>query len=60
MDCGEQCVVITMIVTLLKSCADNWGTVSTQEEVSSVIRKRIAYVTRSQMLPVWQLIFSLS
>ena len=57
MDCGEQCVVITMIVTLPKSCADNWGT---QEEVSSVIRKKIGNVTKRQMLPVWQLIFSLS
>ena len=35
MECGEQCVVITIIVIWPESCADNWNTVSTQEEVSS-------------------------
>ena len=35
MECGEQCVInIDGIVVLLKSCADNWGTVLTQVEVS--------------------------
>ena len=29
MECGEQCVInIDGIVVLLKSCADNWDTVS--------------------------------
>ena len=44
MECGEQCVIITGIVMMPESCADNWGTVSTQVEVSSF--------SRSQMLPL--------
>ena len=37
MEYGEQSVVITMIVMWPELCADNWNTVSTQEdpEVSS-------------------------
>ena len=27
MECGEECVVITGITVMPKSCADNWGTV---------------------------------
>ena len=34
MECGEQCVVIAGVVTLPGLCVDNWGTMSTQEEVS--------------------------
>ena len=34
MECGEQCVTITGITMMPESCADNWGTVSTQEKVS--------------------------
>ena len=31
MECGEQCVIVTGITTMLELCADNWGTVTTQE-----------------------------
>ena len=34
MECGEQCVIITGITMMPELCADNWGTVSTQVEVS--------------------------
>ena len=34
MECGEQCVVITGITMMPQLCADNWGTVSAQVEVS--------------------------
>ena len=34
MECGEQCVAITGITGKPESCADNWGTVSTQVQVS--------------------------
>ena len=37
MECGEQCVITLImagIVMMLESCADNWGTMSTQVEVS--------------------------
>ena len=36
MECGEQCVIALImagIVMMLESCADNWGTMSTQVEV---------------------------
>ena len=52
MDCGEQCVVIGGITMMPELCADNWGTVSTQVEVSSFIGKRIGDVTRSQICMV--------
>ena len=35
-------------------CANNLGTMSTQEEVGLCIGKRIGGVTRRQILPVWQ------
>ena len=38
MECGEQCVssfLVTGITMMPELCADNWGTVSTQVEVSS-------------------------
>ena len=35
-------------------CADNLGTMSTQEEVGLCIGKRIGGLTRRQILPVWQ------
>ena len=34
MECGEQCVTITGISMMPESCADKWGTVSTQVKVS--------------------------
>ena len=34
MDCGEQCVTMAGITMMPEWCADNWGTMSTQEEVS--------------------------
>ena len=34
MECGEQCVIMAGISTMPELCADNWGTVQTQEEVS--------------------------
>ena len=35
MECGEQCVqIITGITVMPELCADNWGTMSTQVEVS--------------------------
>ena len=43
MECGEECVAvpgITGITMMPELCADNWGTVSTQVEVSSFIGKR--------------------
>ena len=51
MECGEQCVmiitggIITGITMLPELCADNWGTMSTQEEVGSC--------SLDQMLPLW-------
>ena len=36
-ECGERCVIALIMVgisTMPESCADNWGTMSTQEEVS--------------------------
>ena len=33
MEYGEQCVIVAGITMMLESCADNWGTVSTQVEV---------------------------
>ena len=41
MDCGEQCVIEAGITMMPESCADNWGTMSTQVEVSSYIGKRM-------------------
>ena len=35
MECGEQCVMeMVGILVLLELCVNNWGTVSTQVEVS--------------------------
>ena len=34
MECGEQCVVVTGITMMPESCADSWGTMSTQVKVS--------------------------
>ena len=34
MDCGEQCVTMTGITMMPELCADNWGTVWTQDKVS--------------------------
>ena len=34
MECGEQCVIMAGIIMMPELCADNWGTVSTQVEVS--------------------------
>ena len=39
MEYGEQCVQIAGITMMPELCADNWGTMSTQEEVR--FRKRI-------------------
>ena len=33
-ECGEPCVVVTGITLRPESCAGNWGTMSTQVEVS--------------------------
>ena len=33
-ECGEPCVVVTGITLRPELCADNWGTMSTQVEVS--------------------------
>ena len=52
MECGEPCVRIVGITMMPQSCADSWGTVSIQVEVSSFIGKRIDGVVRSQMLSV--------
>ena len=44
MECGEECVAvpgITGITMMAELCADNWGTVSTQVEVSSYSGKRM-------------------
>ena len=46
MECGEQCVIMAGITMMPELCADNWGTMSTQVEVSSYIGKRIDDVTR--------------
>ena len=46
MECGEQCVAEAGITMMPELCADNWGTMSTQVEVRSYIRKRIDDVTR--------------
>ena len=35
MECGEQCVMMAGILIVPGLCVDNWGTVSTQVEVSS-------------------------
>ena len=40
MECGEQCVAEAGITMMPELCADNWGTMSTQVEVSSFIRKK--------------------
>ena len=38
MECGEQCVrIITGITMMPELCADNWGTMLTQVEVSQFI-----------------------
>ena len=37
MECGEQCVIMAGITMMPESCADNWGTVSTQEEVGEKV-----------------------
>ena len=34
MDCGEQYVIMAGITMMPELCADNWGTLSTQVEVS--------------------------
>ena len=34
MECGEQCVIMAGITMMPELCADNWGTVAAQEEVS--------------------------
>ena len=41
MECGEQFVAVAGIAMMPELCADNWGTVSIQVEVSSFIGKRI-------------------
>ena len=38
MECGEQCVAIAGIEMMPKLCADNWGTMSTQE-VAKLVHK---------------------
>ena len=39
MECGEQCVVpMAGITMMLELCADNWGTMSTQVQVSWFIQ----------------------
>ena len=53
MECGEQCVIMAGITMIPELCADNWGTVTAQEEVSSFIWERTGgVVTGSQMLTV--------
>ena len=34
MECGELCVMVAGITMIPELCADNWGTMSTQVEVS--------------------------
>ena len=34
MECGEQCVIVAGIVMMPESCADSWGTVGMEVEVS--------------------------
>ena len=34
MECGEECVIMVGISTMPELCADNWGTMSMQVEVS--------------------------
>ena len=34
MECGEQCVIMVGITMMPELCADNWGTVLAQVEVS--------------------------
>ena len=53
MECGGQCVIQAGMTVMPELCADNWGTVSTQEEVGLCIGKRIGDVTRRQILPAW-------
>ena len=40
-ECGEPCVVVTGVALRPELCADNWGTVSTQVEVSWYLEKRM-------------------
>ena len=50
MECGEQCVTMAGITMMPELCADNWGTVSTQEEVCCQFIQ-MGDVANSQMLP---------
>ena len=34
MECGELCVIVAGIVMMPESCADSWGTVGMEVEVS--------------------------
>ena len=34
MECGGQCVIVAGMTMMPQLCVDNWGTVSTREEVS--------------------------
>ena len=44
MECGEQCVMMVTGITMIPEfCADNWGTVSTQVQVSLFIYWGIIY-----------------
>ena len=46
MECGEQCVMLVTGITMMPElCADNWGTVSTQVQVS--LGEEIGDVARS-------------
>ena len=60
MECGEQYVIITGITMMPELCADSWGTMSIEVEVSSFIGKRIGSVVRSEILLVciWQKLLS--
>ena len=47
MECGEQCVIETGITMMPELCADNWGTVSTQVQVSWFGKSDLATVIYS-------------